>query len=481
MSNNAQIEPQVLQVTAYNELITAQLTPVVQVSAQYNQPVGVGSFIIGGGTTTVSGGEYVVSTDTGADDFAVTNSIDQVISRAAQGSCSRFTARFSTPQPNSRMTAGVVSTGDSIEFGYLGADFGVFYDHDGLNGIQELEVTTPASGSENASITLDGTLFTVPLTSGTVEENATEIVASLTSQTPFFIFSQNEGTVVIKGLFSSAQVGVFSFSSSTAIASYTQIELGAPVVSEFTSQANWSEDIKADLDPSKINYYTVRWNGDAEYFIQDSESKADILVHKTNLLNTKTTPIFSINSFRLGWNALNTGNTTPITVSGSQGAAFNEGVRFLSVPTNSTINSDVIGVGTTLTNILTLRGRDVFGNKNNLGVILAFSVSASCTGNNKNAIIELIKNADLTTGALQPNYKYHNKDDSIAEVSTVASTVTGGQQLLVELLSPETQKRLTAGDAVDGLAQGETLTIAMRVTSGSAGDMSATMGWKEDK
>ena len=478
MSNNAQIEP---QVTAYNELITAQLTPVVQISAQYNQPVGIVDFSIGGGTTTLIGGEYVVSTDTGANDFAVTSSLDQVISRPAQGSCSRFTARFSAPQPNSRMTAGVASTGDAIEFGYLNTEFGVFYNHSGLNGIQELEVTTPASGSESATITINDLPFTVPLTAGTVEENATEIAASLTSQTPFFIFSQNEGTVVIKGLFSSAQVGVFSFSSSTAIASYTQIEIGNPVVSEFTSQSNWSKDTKADLDPSKINYYTVRWNGDAEYFIQDSESKADILVHKTNLLNAKTTPIFSINSFRIGWSAFNTGNTTPITVNGSQGAAFNEGVRFLSVPTNSTINSDVIGVGTILTNILTIRGRDVFGNKNNLGLILAFSVSAACTGNNKNAIVEIIKNADLTTGALQPNYKYHNKSNSIAEVSTVASTVTGGQQLLVELLAPETQKTLMAGDAVDGLAQGETITIAMRVTSGSAGDMSATMGWKEDK
>lgn len=468
---------QQLQKSAYGEIINAELVPEIQISAEYNTFVDTNSFTIGTGLAVIEGGEFTLKA-TSAIDFAGIFSDDQIISRPGQGSVTRFSARFVGGMAGSRVTAGLVSTGDAIEFGYLDEEFGVFYDHSGLNGISELQITTSASGSEDATITLDGIPFTVPLTSGTVEHNAFEIVASLTAQTPFFVFSQNEDTVIIKGLFASAQVSLFSFVSSTAVGAFTQISVGAAVTTTFTAQADWNQDVKSDLDPSKTNYYTIRWNGDIEFFIQDSATGENILVHTLELPNKSEIPMFSINSFRIGWIASNTGNTIEISVRGTHGAAFNEGERILTSPTKGSLNS-VSGVSTTLVNILTIRSRDVFGNKTNLGMIKPISINASATGNNKNAIIEVIRNA--TFSILEPNYSYHDKEVSIAQLNKISSVVSGGESAGFFVIGPDKERTIDGPTITNSIGQNDTLTVAMRVSSGgSTAEMDVSIVWQED-
>jgi hypothetical protein len=469
------VPSQLLQTTAYGEVTTAALHPEVQISAEYNVMHNVDSVTFSTGSTDVTGGEFV-ATATGATDFAVIFSERQIISRPGQGSVVRLTARFDAGLVGSRKTAGVASAGDAVAFGYIDEDFGVIYDHGGLNAIHELQITTPAAGAENATITIDGTPFTVPLTLGTVQNNVVEIIDSLTAQDPFNIYSQDNDTVIVRSLFAAAVTGAFTFSSATAVGAFTEIEGGAAPTQTFTAQAGWSEDTFPTLDPSKINTYTIQWNGDIDYYIEDPETGDNVLVHREKLSNNSAIPIFSINSFQIAWTSINSGNTIATSVYGTQGAAFNEGLRALTIPTHST-NNTVASVGSTLTNILTLKGRSVFGNKTNLGRIVPLLLTAA-TDSNQGAVLQIIDNADLTV--VEPEYNYIDKEDSIAQITTTASEVSGGKLVASFVLSPGGSLSIPQAVFSDVIKLDQTQTIAMRVTSGGGAEMSVSEIWEED-
>lgn len=106
------------------------------------------------------------------------------------------------------MVAGAATASDVIAFGYEGAEFGVFYTHNGAVVVYELQVTGAAAGAENATVTINGTGYTVPLTAGTVELNAYEIATSLNAQVPVYNFSQNGDTVVLRSILQPLKLGL---------------------------------------------------------------------------------------------------------------------------------------------------------------------------------------------------------------------------------------------------------------------------------
>ena len=473
MSNNV---TQDLQVTAYKELVTESLDPEIQVSAKYDLPIDVDSVVTGTGTAEVTGGEFVV-TSNGAFDFSAIFSERLIISRPGQGSVTRFTARIDQGVVGSRLSAGVTSAGDGMSFAYIDGVFGVAYDHGGLNSINELQITTPAGGAENATVTLDGTVFIVPLTSGTPQHNAVEIVNFINANTIFFTCSQNDDVVIVRGVFAFPAVGVFGFSSATAVGVFTEIEEGLVAANEFVAQADWNENKKPDLDPQKINCYTIRWNGAIEYFIKDEATGEEILVHMFKLPNTRVTAMFSVNAFRVTWGAFSTGAADVLSVRGTQGAAFNEGRRKLLTQSKASF-SIVPSLGGSLVNIITIKCRDVFGNKSNQSRVIPMLVDAAVTGNNKNVLVEIIRNATFSS-AVDPDYSYHDKDSSIVQVSTAKSVVTGGEIVGSFALSPDDSRSLRQA-GTDHLTMNETLTLAMTQTGGSTADAEGSIIWKED-
>ncbi len=467
-----------LQKTAYGELATAQLEPEIQITAEYNVMDDIDSVTVGTGTTAVTGGE-VVATATGAADFAVIFSERQIISRPGQGSIARFTARFDAGLVDSRKTAGLASAGDAIAFGYIDEVFGTMYDHGGLNAINELQITTPATGVENATVTINGTPFTVPLTdaSGDAHHTVNEIVDSLNVQDPLNAYSSNDDTVIVRSIFAAPVIGAFTFSSATAVGVFTEIEAGLSPTLEFTAQTEWSEDVMSSLNPLMTNSYTIQWNGDIEYYIEDPEQGRAILVHRVKLSNNTIIPMFSINSFQIAWNSSNTGNTIATSVYGTQGAAFNEGIRSLTSPTSSA-NNTVAGVTSTLTNILTLKGRSVFGTKINLGRLVPKLLTAA-TDSNQGALLQIINGADLTV--IEPDYHYIDKEGSIAQISTTASTVSGGTVVASFVLAPGGSVSVAQAFFSSLISLEETQTYAMSILSGAASEMSVSAVWEEDK
>lgn len=471
MSNNVFQE---LQTTAFSELAVAQRDPEFQISAQYNSLSDVRVIETGGATATAAGGKFVASSGTGANDIAAIFTDKQIISRPGQGSEVIFTAIFDTPVTDNLQQAGPATAMDALFFGYTGTDFGVSYEHNGLVLIEELTITTPAGGAESTTITIDGTGYTVPITAGTVEHNAFEIAASLETQVALFNFTQNGGTVVARSIFPFAATGAFAFSSpGVAIASWVQISDGRPRTVEFIAQADWNgDDLSQTLDPQKLNRYKIVFNGSIDYYIEDGVTGLYVLVHRRIHTNTETEALFSVSAFRVVWGVTNQGNTTNIDVAGIEASAFNQGLRQMLLGTKSKFNTE-LSIGATATNIVSIRCREVFGTKVNLGRIILKEATAFTDGN-KGAIVQVCVGVTFATDT---NFQYLDKDSSIAEFETTAITVSGGECIASFPIGSAGDGRLLS----EVLLPGVTVTVSMHVPSGANADMDASIIWEEDK
>ncbi len=484
MSNNVQ---QLLNTTAFGDLKAEMMSPVTQISAEYGLLNQVLTVVDTGasGTTSVVDNKFTCQSGAAANGLAAILSFRLLTYRPGQGAVARLTAVFSPGVANSRQLAGLITAENSFSFGYIGEDFGVIHTHDGESEYQELTITTPAAGAENATITVDGIGYTVPLTAGTVQHNAYEIANSLTSQVPNYDFSSNNDQVLAQAVLN-GPASSFAFSSGTAVAAWVQITAGLTPVTDFVARVDWSEETllsgDSPLDPEKGNVYQIQFQylgfGAIKFYVEDPETGDFILVHIIKYANTETTPSVTNPSFRIGWVARNTGNTTNLTISGSSAAGFIEGESKISTPPRADDN-DQLAVGITLTNVLAFRNRFNFSGKRNRAELLPMILSLS-TQSNKSAFFEIIANPTFG-GDL--DFSYIDKDNSIMEVAKDSVIVSGGR--LVGGLT------VVAGSSEDvsfnirdwhtfAASPGQIFSIAARVSATPAADMQATATWVED-
>lgn len=471
----SRVPEQKVTLNAYDETSVSQNDPEIQISAQYNTSGRVRSVVVGTGSTDVAGGEFQASCGTDTNGTGVVFSERQVITKVGEGTLARFTARFPTSAANSRQYAGLSSALDSVSFGYENEVFGSLYSFGGAVMIEELTVTVAATGGENATLTINGTGYTVPLTSGSIAHNCTEIAESLQAQVSNFNFTQNGNTVVGRSLFAAPSTGAWTLSSATAVGTFSTVNAGLTQTRVPTARAEWNVNTMPDLDPAMMNMYSVQFNGNIEYFVNDTVTGEQTLVHVILGGNTATEPMFSIAAFRSIWSVSNQGSTTDQTIYGASAAAFTQGFRQATALSESRGNT-AAAVGTTLTNIISIRCREVYGTKVNLGRLIPTLVTAGNESANKGAILEIILGATFSGDS---DFEYVDKGASIAEVDTTANTVSGGERIATIILSP-------LGTATADLAKfnavilpGQVLTLAMRSTLGTAA-MAGSLLWDED-
>lgn len=489
MSNNA---TQHLNTTAFGDLKAERMTPVIQISAEYGLLNQVLTVVDAGasGITSVVDNKFTSQSGIAADGVAAVLSLRLLTYRPGQGALARFTALFTTGVALSRQLAGLITAENSFAFGFIGADFGIIHAHDGESEYQELTITTPAAGSENATITVDGVGYTVPLTAGTVQHNAFEIAESLTAQVPNYDFTSNNDQVLAQAVLNGPG-GSFAFVSATAVATWVQITVGVLPDTDFTPQDEWSEDtfIKwrsdvndSEFDPTLGNVYAIQVQylgfGGIKFFIEDPNTADFILVHIIKFANTSTLPSVTNPSFRIGWVARNFGNTSNLTVAGASAAGFIEGAFAVSTPPRGD-DHDQLSVGTTLTNIITFRNRLNFNGKRNRAELLPLLLSLS-TQANKSAFFQIIANP-IFGGDM--DFNYIDKSGSLMEVAKDAVIISGGQ-----LIGSAT---VVAGSSIPiqfntrdwhkfTAIPNQTFSVASRVSSGSAADMQVTVVWAED-
>ena len=328
-------------------------------------------------------------------------SIRQVHYRAGQGAMMRATSVFDTSVLGNRQRIGMSTAADGFYFSYdIDGLFGVERKHDGHVIIQQLDITTPANGSENATITIDGIAYTVPLTAGTAQHNSNEISTSLKAQNLLWAFAQNNGDVICRSLQDSPATGSFTFSSATAVASFSEIAPGVLATTDRILQTDWNID-KMDgtgisgilLDPTKGNVYQIAIQylgfGNLHFSIENPNTGDFQEVHQIIYANANTTPSVSNPTFRIIWSSENFASVTNATIQGASCAGFIQGVRAHTESGNAIDNTKSIGTSV-FTNIITLRNRIVFGTNVNLGEIIPQLIGVF-TESTKGCIINITK------------------------------------------------------------------------------------------
>jgi hypothetical protein len=457
MSNNAM---QTLQTTAFGALEVESRTPVIQNTATYGITSKLFQFSTLGGTTTLEDGLFKAKCGANAFSLSSLLSKDYLSYRAGQGLEANFTAQFSIPVTGNAQAAGLITETDAFAFGYNFAGvYGIIYNHDGVVEIQELTITGAATGSENATITVNGTGYTVPLTNVSIQQTATDIATSLTSQVSDYLFTANNDQVVASSRFA-APTGSFAFSSGTAVAAWSQEAVGALVTPEFIAQADWNGDLVGTLNPQKLNVYKIQMEylgaGGIQFFMENSVDAQWVLVHTIAYAGLHNTPSVSNPSFRVGWVSQNVTNTTQVEVSGASMAGFIQGIKVITNESRSIISTNAALSATVLTNMLTVRNRQVVDGKRNRTNIDALVASAFAEST-KGSRLEVIRGATLATGNV---FNYIDKTSSISEFCNTNVEVTGGSIVASIPVSPNGQS-INLKELLIDILPNETLTLAM--------------------
>lgn len=465
--------------TAFGEVQSVQPTPVIQITAQYGLRPEVETIAIGGSTSSIDS-KFVVSTGVGPGNISSIASTRLATYRAGQGLLARFTALFTDGKPNSSQIGGLLTSESLIGFGYNGDEFGIAHARGGELEQWDLLFTAGAGGSENATITIDGNPYTVPLTSGAAAQSAYEASVSLNAQVPGYGFSSIGNSVCVLGQLPDLGGGAFTFSSPSAIATFTQIQSGLIPPETWIKKADWNVMPEIEIDPALGNVYQVQMQylgfGGIQFYIENPKTSQFDLVHIIRYANSATVPSVANPIFRIGWAARNKGNTSDIIVQGASGAIFIEGNIVVDSPSVGVSNTQ-IAVGATRTSVISLQNRRTFFGTANRAEIIGRSLVLS-TDTGKIGKFELVLNPTIASGEF---LEFESLGDGeLGQVSYSKATVTGGQVIAAYDVKAASSFPVDIGSVTSKLQPADILCIVARVSSGSASEMSASLTFQDD-
>ena len=474
--SNVLNKQQDMPLTAYDELLTAESTPVMQVKAHYGLlddvlPVNLG------GTTSTENSNFICSTGTGANNVSAIVTSREIQYRAGQGVRCMISALFTQGVANSAQQAGFITSESSFAFGYNGVDFGILHSRDGNLENQELTLTTGAGGSESATINIDGNPYTVPITAGTTQHNAYEIATYLDANVPGYNFTSVESVVYALAQLPDFGGGAFTFTSATAVGAWFQIKSGVLATETWINQEDWNGE-SVTITPTLGNVYQIQAQylgyGGIFFWIKDPLTSRFVLVHTLHYESTDIVPSVSNPIFRIGWAARNAGNTTDIQVKGASAGAFTEGIiHYDGRPKAICYRRE--GVGNAKVNILAFRNRLTFNGEANRAEIIPIQASMT-SDSNRTTLFEIIENPIVNGALVFERYE----QNSLMEYSTSnVDLLLGGKVVACFTAS---NKRTVDGDLMvimESLLPGVTYSIASSNGGGGSG-IDTTLIWKED-
>ncbi len=441
-------------------------------------PANFRSYSATGGSVAVESNYFKVSSGTSQGGYGSFQSFRSVTCKAGESVAARFGARFLTSGAGSWQGVGFLTVGDELSFGYDGASFGVWHRYHGKAEVRTLTISAGAGGAENATVTINTVAYTVPLTSGSAALAAKLIADYLTANASSVLEAwQNGSTVTVNFLTEGPKSGTYSFSSASAAASWAQTTLGVVKTSDFIAQADWNQNVFASLDPSKGNSYQIEYQagyGNVTFSVQEADSGHYVKAHILQLSNVQTLTAVTNPSMRVGLYSVNTTGTANREVRCPSLAAFVQGeIRQTRNPRAAESTKTVSA--TTLTNLLTLRNRRIFnGNANQAEIEPQIITIAS-----ESSKIVYIKVYGGATLAGTPNYA-DAATNSIAEIDTAGTTVTGGTLLTVFALAPNSQVSFDLTRLKIRIPPTLLFTVAAYVTSGAASSIGCAVTWLED-
>ena len=334
-----------------------------------------------------------------------------------------------------------------------------------------------AGGSENATVTVNGVAYTVPLTSGTVQKNAKEIADYLTANATLFNAEQLNDTVVVSFTSDGDKASTFSFTSSTATASFAETTAGVAKTFNHIPQSEFNGELFTGFDPSKGNVYQIIYQngyGDMSFFVENPSTNRMQLMHRIKWSNNSTTENLTNPSLRPGVYAYSVGGTTSTTVEMPYIAGFAEGSK--TQTRNTRAYSSTKSIGTTLTNIFTIRNKRIYQGRINQAEIEPKTLTLANDGS-KSAIFEIRGNP---TVAGNTNFQDIGTN-LISEIDTAGTTVSSDGRLLFSIVLSKGSSAIVDLAKLN-IIQPATLrlVVAAKMASGASSDLTASLNWLED-
>lgn len=382
--NNGSLNVRLREPTsAFGELLSASLTPFVQIDATSGRPLDViatyqndygytGQFIGTVGQT----GTYYNFEDSKAGIYIPTNCINNAKIelnstiytkyKAGQGMDNRFTALFpSSGITGSDQYAGIFTVEDSACFGYfdgLTGAFGIQYKRFGKQQINRIAITNNATSSGTITFNFGGTTVSISVTSGDTPLNIayklylqlkSSFIATYGFDTDYYNLNNITTTyyldcVYLKAQTSSVTISVTSGTLGTSI-SISTIRSGLDPSISYYKQSEWNIDTCMDmgslqknyifnpsgfrLDPTKGNVYKIFFQylgfGSIHFSIEVTESSVIIPVHVIKYSNLFVNPSFRSPNMKIGIGAEVLGLTLPsseLQVKTTSFASFLQGI-----------------------------------------------------------------------------------------------------------------------------------------------------------
>jgi len=240
---------------------------------------------------------------------------------------------------------------------------------------------------------------------------------------------------------------------------------------------------KLIIDTTKLNIFYIQFQylgaGAIKLFYENSETGKMELVHTVQYANSNTVPSsFNPNYYFHIW-ADNKSTTSNIVVKNGSYAFFIEG-KTQHIELHQPLNSSQIiskSSVTTQVALFTIRNKSLYASKSNFidAIIQHYSVSVEANSANNLAALHFTINATLGG---TPSYSDINTTNSVMDIDTSATTVTGGRSLIHAQLAGKNDRIIENIDNLGIiLSPGDTLTLS--VESANSATFKAHMLWKE--
>jgi hypothetical protein len=473
---------------AFGEQITSHLTPIVQIANKYKiDPANLNEveiFEATGGSADNSGNLFRCQTGTNVGGYGVLRSTETLNYRAGQGVEALFTASFTTGVALSLQFAGMFNLTDTVAFGYDGADFSCLHSYDGA--ADERLITVTVTGAGTCTVTLADDAVGITVTNSDVQTNAEELRAGLEGDATLsgkWRFEQVDDKVYAISKTAAVQSGTFSISGGIT-ASIVQKTVGQAKTDGHIAQANWNVNTNpfTGFDPTKLNVYKIGFGylgiANIIYSVYNPNTSSFVEVHKIKWANKNNETHISKPNLKVGWTAASLGSSgTNLTVLGASAAIFLEGDEILK---NNTFGSNNVvgGLTTTLTNLVTVKSRLVYGNYYNLGKVFPLTITVD-NEHNKAIIVEVYRNP---TVAGPTDFQFTDEFNSIAVVDKEGTTVTNGTLIDSFIVAAGGNIREDLTVLKTEILPTETFVVAAKTISGTnANDVSVSITWKEEK
>ena len=419
-------------ISAFEELLSAPITPLIQSDANYglDPDVWKTTTLLGGNVTVADTGLWTVSCNTAVNSYARLFTSRYAKYLPGQGMMARWTAAYTVTAGNTVMTAngvvncvqvsGPIDREDGYAIGFSGNSvnnkIGIQHRRAGKVEIRQFTITTYNTGTQTVIFTLNGVPYTITLPATTSTNAAATKIAQLLRATDAGQYWNIDGcTSVLTFAYYSpgAKSGTYSMSTSgtgTLLAgTFTPLVTGQAPVDTWYYQDQW-DNRNITIDPAKLNVYAMdmRWlgAGAVRFFVEEPTTGKMVLIHTLRWTQNQTGVYPHVNkpnlriSYRIG-SITGAQPAQNATLSGASVMLATQGLYNQTTMSQGWYNVDSSNKAqNTVWHLMTIQNPYVRGSVLNKSQLVMQDLTVSAQGNDP-MIIYIVKNAAAVNDPLE--------------------------------------------------------------------------------